>query len=461
MRRHTPSLVLTLSLSLPACAPVDDADVAQRAEAVTAPAPYAPLPAQQGPRGGVKVWSYGSDPALRANGATPAGWSGIAFGDVNGDGLDDLCGWVSGRYGCSLRGATERFEGFLPVPAFDGIVPNDVFNVNLHWVADLDADRRADVCVRDARGVLCAYSTGAGFVVPALPNGAPQPFVADFSDANGWNADAYGSTIGVLRRGGPFGIFGAALCGRGRDGVRCWVYNGARSRPAWPSRVATTFSDAQFWNQPKYYRTVRYADVTGDEVDEVCGRGSDGIYCAFFDPIALSFGPATLWGPDFSDQALGRAVADFAVQDLAFVDLDGDRRSDVCHVSMDGTRCARSVYEGFGVNRFRDLTVGPQFSSATTPGSPWFSRWLCVADLDGDGRGDLCSQRASSINALYCARARGGAALDPVVRRTTEPGFPVTLAQTAHLRRGAAQQLCSECAGLGAGYVLGDVCCTD
>lgn len=466
---HRASLALTLTLTLSACAPIDDAPEAPtRAASPIVIAglrgPFAPLVGQQGPRNGVKVWSFGSDPRQRAASfATPqeGNWSGIEFGDVNGDGLDDLCGWVSGLYGCALRGATERFEGFVRVPAFDGIVTQDVFNVNLHWVVDLDADRRADVCVRDARGVLCAYSTGAGFVVPTLPSGAPQPFVADFSDANGWNREEYGATIGVLRRGSPLGIFGGALCGRGREGVRCWFYNGARSRPAWPSQVATTFSDARFWNQPKYFRTIRYADVTGDGVDEVCGRGADGLYCALYDPIAATFGAATLWGADFNDAAVTSASAPLYPSDIAFVDLDGDRRSDVCLANGDGLRCARSVYEGFGVNRFRDVQVGTQFGRNDPPGVPWFFRWLHAADLDGDGRGDLCAMRFLDATATWWARSRGTTSLAPTAVRTTEPSFPVMPAHVAHLRPGAATQLCGECLGLGTSAVLSDVCCTD
>lgn len=453
-------------IALSACAPVDD-EAETRADAVTVTGPFAPLPHQQGPRNGMKVWSYGSDPALRT--ATSwrveeGEWSGIEFGDVNGDGLDDLCGWVSGRYGCSLRGATERFEGFRRVPEFDGIVTADVFNVNLHWLVDLDLDGRVDACVLDARGVLCAYATPTGFVVPRTAWGAVQPFVADFSQANGWDRHEYGSTIGVMRRGGPGSYFAPGFCGRGQAGVRCWFYNNARSAPATPSPIATTYSDAQFWNQIQYYSTIRYVDVNGDGADEVCGRGTAGIYCTPYNVIWNVFEPTYLMGPDFSDSALHTDTLSFSRPTLAWLDLDGDRSMDLCFANDNGLRCARTVLEWPGGYRLRAVADGTQFGLRDPSGTTWFERWLHPVDLDGDGRGDLCAMRSSSSgfgSPIYCARSSGTTRLGPVTRRTNELGFGAMPLHVAHLRPGAARQVCGECAGLNTTLGLADVCCTE
>jgi hypothetical protein len=464
MKHHRSILRAVVTLTAAGCAPVDEAPAA-RADAVIHTTPHAPLPHQQGPRGGVKVWSYGGDPATRPTPTQPydqAEWSGIEFGDVNGDGLDDLCGWLSGRYGCSLRGATERFEGFRRVPEFDGVVTADAFNVNLHWLVDLDRDGRADACVRDARGVVCAYATPTGFAVPRAASGAVQPFVADFSDANGWNRREYGSTVGVFRRDAPGGFYAPGFCGRGHAGVRCWFYNGSRALPATPSPIATTYADAQFWNVAPYYESIRYVDFNGDGVDEVCGRGTAGVYCTFYNRIWNTFEPAQLVGPDFSDDAL-RHGPSLTRDALAWLDLDGDGRDDLCVATANGLRCARSAWVWPGVNRLIAVADGTQFGAQDPAGQSWFDRWLHAADLDGDGRDDLAAMRHTLADgvSVYSARSSGGTAFGPTSVRARASGFGAMPLHVAHVRPGPARQVCGECAGLDTTYALADVCCTD
>src|SRR5262245_13701789 len=41
-----------------------------------------------------------------------------------------------------------------------------------------------------------------------------------------------------------------------------------------------SFSDANGWNQPYHYATIRYPDLDGNGRSDVCGRGTFGIVCA-------------------------------------------------------------------------------------------------------------------------------------------------------------------------------------
>src|SRR5271165_254971 len=70
--------------------------------------------------------------------------------------------------------------------------------------------------------------------------------------------------------------------------------NGSNTRLA-----ETAFSDANGWNQPQYYSTIRYADLNDDGKADVCGRGVLGVYCATGDGV--KFQNLALWMNNFSD----------------------------------------------------------------------------------------------------------------------------------------------------------------
>jgi hypothetical protein len=46
------------------------------------------------------------------------------------------------------------------------------------------------------------------------------------------------------------------------------------------TRWTSNVSDAYGWNSdPAYYSTIQFVDLNHDGKADVCGRGSDGIYC--------------------------------------------------------------------------------------------------------------------------------------------------------------------------------------
>jgi hypothetical protein len=64
----------------------------------------------------------------------------------------------------------------------------------------------------------------------------------------------------------------------------------------------SAFSDANGWSAAQYYSTIDFPDVNGDAFADVCGRGSAGVWCAISN--GTSFGTATQWTGNFDD-ALG------------------------------------------------------------------------------------------------------------------------------------------------------------
>jgi hypothetical protein len=126
-------------------------------------------------------------------------------------------------------------------------------------------------------------------------------------------------------------------------------------------------------------------DTLGNAEAEICGLTANGVACANHNPLA----GAELRSPW---PAAGSA--------LWPADLDGDRAADWCVATATGAAC------GLDLHRM-----------ITTDGVPWsFSQDGVVehappdtatgalADVDRDGRADLCSLRGRQI---VCARSQG------------------------------------------------------
>jgi hypothetical protein len=102
------------------------------------------------------------------------------------------------------------------------------------------------------------------------------PVDSAFSDANGWDQPPYYGTIKYvdLNNDGR-----SDVCGRGFAGIICALDDGTGNLTGlklW----SDSFGDGGGWNAPQYYETIAYPDLNADGLPDVCGRGSGGIYCA-------------------------------------------------------------------------------------------------------------------------------------------------------------------------------------
>jgi hypothetical protein len=263
-------------------------------------------------------------------------------------------------------------------------------------LGDLNGDGYADACIRLGGGVYCALNTaGAGFAPYAL-------YSAAFSDGAGWLADAYGST---LQLGDVNGDGRADVCGRGPGGIVCATANangtGLNAASTWSS--GSDFSDGGGWGASAgYYGSIRLGDVNGDGYADVCGRSPAGIVCALNDR-AGHFSPATLWIGDFTD-AMGWQPDQYG-STIQLGDINGDGKADVCGRGPTGVRCATANGAGSGFTEARSWSLRNDFSDTDGWGAgAGYYGSIRLADLDGDGKADLCGRNASG---LVCGISNG------------------------------------------------------
>jgi len=222
----------------------------------------------------------------------------------------------------------------------------------------------------------------------------------------------------------------ADLCAIEVDQLLCGQGNGlGEFRPAnrldWP--------EAPLLIEPK---SLVFGDIDGDGKTDACGRNTNGILCA----TAASHFMAAPWSPAFADPA-ALPTTDAS---LTAVDADGDGIAEICGIDQDGLQCVNSTStmllsswpDDDAVVWFGELDgdaqadwcaatdTGPACAvraqeAITTDGAPWgYSKdgtveitpattaTVALADIDRDGRADLCTLRDDRI---VCARSQGRA----------------------------------------------------
>ncbi|MCA9640701.1 MAG: VCBS repeat-containing protein, partial [Myxococcales bacterium] len=183
----------------------------------------------------------------------------IRLADVDGDGRADLCARESEALRCYLfdgTGFSKRLDGpALPAPGMQS--RSALASIRM---ADLDGDGKSDFCVASESGMECWLATDGGFDRQVLGPKLPA--------TDGWHKpDSYRT----LRFGDINGDNRADICGRSNRGFACWPYEGGGF--GW-ELAGPTWSDAQGWNVPERYQSIRLAGSFGG--GEVGPQGSAG-----------------------------------------------------------------------------------------------------------------------------------------------------------------------------------------
>src|SRR5690554_388229 len=292
---------------------------------------------------------------------SPTSYAPSITTDINGDGLQDLCGRFAVGWGCYL--ATGDGWGEL---IESGHMPDADGWDKAHYYAtirtgDLDADGRADVCARHSNGYRCWLSTGSGFAHYADAPG--------YTNAAGWTDPGYYTTFRLVDINGDGKD---DVCARGPDGWSCHLSTGSGfgdvvAGPAW--------SDASGFNHAWYYGTIRTGDINGDGKQDVCIRHSAGYEC--FRSTGTSFESVGVLA-DFSNAGGWQAQKYWST--LQLIDYDGDGKDDVCARFYSGFRCMKSGDAGFEAA----VEVIPVTDAIGWDAISHYST-VRTGDIDGDG----------------------------------------------------------------------------
>jgi N-acetyl-anhydromuramyl-L-alanine amidase AmpD len=177
----------------------------------------------------------------------------------------------------------------------------------------------------------------------------------------------------------------ADVCARSSAGITCYKAGSGGFPDAVPG---PELSNDQGWGAPEYYATIRMAEINGDGKADICARSSAGVHCWLGDGSGF---PEQIDGPAWSDANGWGAVKFWST--LRFADIDGDGKSDVCARAAAGIVCHKSTGSGFG-----DAITGPELSDASGWSSERYFATLRTADVNGDGKADLCARHSAGFS---------------------------------------------------------------
>jgi hypothetical protein len=184
----------------------------------------------------------------------------------------------------------------------------------------------------------------------------------------------------------------ADACVRRAGGLYCALNN--RSGGFLPYTLfSPDFSDVAGYGLVQYGSTLQFADLNGDGKADVCGRSANGIVCALAAADGNSFAPATVWSTDFSD-ASGFGAARSYYGSIRLADVNGDGKADLCGRSAAGIVCGLNN----GTSGFRGAVL---FSADYSDAAGWqpsqYGSTILFGDLNGDGKADVCGRGASGV----------------------------------------------------------------
>jgi hypothetical protein len=175
--------------------------------------------------------------------------------------------------------------------------------------------------------------------------------------------------------------------------MRCWLSTGTGFGTA---IEGPAWSDASGWSRVEYWSTIRLVDVDGDRRADLCARAAAGMRCHLSTGTGFA---AEVLGPAWDDDSGWSDYSNY--ETIRWGDLDGDGDLDLCARANAGIRCY--TWEGAGFAT--EPLAGPELSDDTGWGSMKFFSTMRLVDVDGDGADELCARSSAGVQCWSAADA--------------------------------------------------------
>ncbi len=207
-------------------------------------------------------------------------------------------------------------------------------------------------------------------------------------DADDWNQPQYYET---LRLADINGDGQAELIFRGPFGLFTWAFD--RAQGQWQRLDAGDLGlyDTAGWNLPQYYRTLRLADIDGDGKAELVIRGTAGLLTFAFDTRTSKWVNIESGVPALTDADKWNQPEYYETIQLA--DINGDGQAELIFRGPFGL-----FTWAFVQGQWQNLNAG-DLGLYDTAGwnQPQYYRTLRLADINGDGQAELLIRGAAGL----------------------------------------------------------------
>lgn len=369
----------------------------------------------------------------------------LMYGDVNGDGITDVCWRSDTGIRCKLStdsgitgaeivtshckngthcGHSDRFKTMQLIDVnLDGkadLVYNNSGTIVIHFstgtglgngvgtnvcgggtcikdnvvrYGDITGDGIADACFRTSSGVRCAMGTGSGFSASGLIHtNICGDSSSDYGQCN--DKDNY-ATINLLDINGN-GKSNLVFRSDYR-GVVVFDFNGSNFQEITSYRAGNICRNGYSQcNDGDNHYSIQYADTNGDGLSDLCYRSDVGIRCH------LNTG-ANFSGPVITTSAC--ANGDSTCNDgdnrdtIQFTDIDGDGKDDLFYRSDAGLRFLRSTGSSFAPILSSPICYnGSTSHGVCNDGDNHMT--IRIMDVTGDGISEIVYRSDSGIRVM-------------------------------------------------------------
>lgn len=157
---------------------------------------------------------------------------------------------------------------------------------------------------------------------------------------------------------------------------------------------------------PSYFSTIRYGDIDGDGKADICGRNSAGMQCHL--STGNGFSSSAISAPAWSNANGWDQESKYTT--IQFADINGDGRADLCGRNNSGLECHVSLgVSGFDATPVTMTNFGG--SGAGTWGDTTKKYYYTIRffDLNQDGVSDVCGVGPAGLSCYYIRTSGVGA----------------------------------------------------